>query len=37
MVLGAILIAYPYMVSDTIALFVIGALLTAGLFIFRAD
>ena len=33
--LGAVLIVFPYLVSNTIALYVIGSLLTAALFIFR--
>ncbi len=33
--LGAVLVVFPYLVSNTIALYVIGILLTAALFIFR--
>lgn len=35
MVIGALLIGYPYFVSNTIALYVVGIILTASLFIFR--
>jgi len=35
MLIGAILLVYPYFVSNTIALYVIGAVLTAALFIFK--
>ena len=35
MVIGALLISYPYFVSNTIALYVVGIILTASLFIFR--
>ena len=35
MLLGAVLMAYPYLVSDTLATYVIGIILTAGLFLFR--
>ena len=35
MVLGAVLMAYPYVVSNTLATYVIGIILTAGLFLLR--
>ena len=35
MILGAVLMAYPYLVSNTLATYVIGIILTAGLFFFR--
>ena len=35
MVLGAVLMAYPYFVPNTLATYVIGVLLTAGVFLFR--
>ena len=35
MILGAVLMAYPYLVSDTLATYAIGIILTAGLFLFR--
>ena len=33
--LGALLVVFPYLVTNTIALYAIGVLLTASLFIFR--
>ena len=33
--LGALLVVFPYLVPNTIALYMIGILLTAALFIFR--
>jgi hypothetical protein len=35
MVLGAVLMAYPYFISDTLAQYIVGILLTIALFIFR--
>ena len=35
MVLGAALMVYPYFMTNTILLYVMGAALTAALFIFR--
>lgn len=35
MILGAVLMAYPYFVSDALATYVIGSILTAGLFLLR--
>ena len=35
MFIGALLLVYPYFVSNTIALYCIGAVLTASLFIFK--
>ena len=35
MIIGIILIGYPYAVSNVIAIYAIGAALTAALFIFR--
>jgi hypothetical protein len=34
-ILGIALMAYPYFVANTIAMYIIGAALTAALFIFR--
>ena len=33
--IGAVLMVFPYLVHNTLALYVIGALLTAALFLFR--
>ena len=35
MILGIALMAYPYFVANTIAMYVVGAALTAALFLFR--
>ena len=35
LVIGIVLMVYPYMISNTIALYAVGALLTAALFVFR--
>lgn len=35
MVLGILLMGYPYFVSDTWVMYGIGVLLTAGLYVFR--
>ena len=35
MLLGLTLMAYPYFVSNTLAMYVVGVALTAALFIFR--
>ena len=35
MLLGVTLMAYPYFVSNTLAMYVVGIALTAALFIFR--
>ena len=35
LVIGLALMIYPYFTSNTLALYIIGSLLTAGLFIFR--
>ena len=35
MLLGVTLMAYPYFVSNTLAMYVVGVALTAALFIFR--
>lgn len=35
MLIGGLLLAYPYFVSNTIALYAVGVILTAALFIFR--
>ena len=35
--IGIVLMAYPYFVQNTIAIYAIGVLLTATLFIFRDD
>lgn len=35
MLLGAALMAYPYFIADTWALYAVGSLLTAALFAFR--
>jgi len=35
MIIGIILMGYPYLVSNTIALYTLGALLTASLFVFK--
>ena len=35
MLIGGALMAYPYLITDTMMILVIGVLLTAALFIFR--
>jgi hypothetical protein len=35
MITGALLMAYPYFISDTIAIYLIGAVLTASLYFWR--
>ncbi|MBI5874209.1 MAG: hypothetical protein HZB36_08780 [Candidatus Omnitrophica bacterium] len=35
MAIGAILLIYPYFISNTIALYAVGIILTVSLFIFR--
>ena len=35
MVIGAILLVYPYFISNTIALYAVGIILTSALFVFR--
>jgi len=35
MVIGALLMGFPYLVTDTMAQYIVGALLTAALFLFR--
>lgn len=35
MVIGAALMGFPYLVANTVAQYVIGAVLTAALFLFR--
>jgi len=35
MVLGITLMAYPYFIPNTVAMYVVGILLTAALFVFR--
>ena len=35
MIIGVVLMVYPYFVANTLALCAIGALLTAALFVFR--
>lgn len=35
MLIGAILLVYPYFISNTIVLYAVGAALTLSLFIFR--
>ena len=35
MLLGVMLMAYPYFVSNTLAMYAVGVALTAALFIFR--
>ena len=35
MLIGLTLMAYPYFVTNTLAMYVVGAALTAALFIFR--
>ena len=35
MIIGAALMAYPYFVPNTLAVFIIGGLLTAALYLFR--
>ena len=35
MIIGGVLMAFPYFIANTIALYAVGALLTAALFIFR--
>ena len=35
MIIGVLLLVYPYLIENAIAQWVIGALLTAALFIFR--
>ncbi len=35
MIIGIVMMVYPYLVTNTIALYVVGALLTVAAFVFR--
>ncbi|MCK4909128.1 MAG: hypothetical protein KAS70_04450 [Planctomycetes bacterium] len=35
LIIGILLMGYPYFISDTLALYLIGVLLTVSLFVFR--